>query len=76
MNFPFDLSAYVTHQDAEVVIGQADMVSEAVNQNGGVNANFLAGPTGTYSDGTRLFLANFYNFRVLIYNSIPIAIVK
>lgn len=59
-----------THAYANVVLGQPDMMSNAFN-NGGLSAVSLAGPTGVYSDGTHLFVADFSNNRVLIYNSIP-----
>jgi hypothetical protein len=55
---------------ADVVIGQPDMTSSTAN-NGGLGANTLSAPEGVYSDGTRLFIVDNSNNRVLIYNSIP-----
>jgi hypothetical protein len=56
---------------ADVVIGQSDMQSNASNQGGDVKANTLYFPRAVYSDGTRLFIADYWNHRVLIYNQIP-----
>jgi len=58
---------------ADVVIGQLDMASNGINQGGSVAANTLYYPTDAYTDGTKLFVADYYNNRVLIYNSIPTA---
>ncbi len=55
---------------ADVVLGQPDMVSDTMN-NGGISANSLNGPGSVYSDGTKLYVTDIYNNRVLIYNSIP-----
>ncbi|MCK5218384.1 hypothetical protein KAR10_02605, partial [bacterium] len=55
---------------ADIVIGQPDMTSGAAN-NGGLDADTLYHPWGVYSDGTRLYIADRHNHRVLIYNQIP-----
>ncbi|UCD55253.1 MAG: hypothetical protein JSV93_00205, partial [Candidatus Omnitrophota bacterium] len=55
---------------ADVVIGQADFISNTLNQ-GSIGANTLYFPSGVCSDGKRLFIADQKNNRVLIYNSIP-----
>jgi sugar lactone lactonase YvrE len=52
---------------ADIVVGQPDMTSSAY----GTSATLMAGPTGIYSDGTRLFVVDENNSRVLIYNTIP-----
>ncbi len=57
-------------QPADVVLGQPDMTSRDYNQ-GGVGAGSLAQPTGVTSDGTRLFVADSNNHRILIWNTIP-----
>jgi len=59
------------NQTADIVIGQKDFYSNQPNQGGTVGPNTLYYPTGIYSDGTRLFIADIYNNRVLIYNHIP-----
>ncbi|HPA25147.1 MAG TPA: hypothetical protein PLK76_00005, partial [bacterium] len=56
---------------ADVVIGQVDMTSGSANRGGSVGANTLWYPMAVYSDGTRLFIADYSNNRVLIYNTIP-----
>lgn len=59
--------------DADVVVGQADFTSNSDNQGGSVDANTLYRPAGVFSDGKRLFVSDWRNHRVLIYNSIPTA---
>ncbi len=56
---------------ADVVVGQQNMTSNSANQGGSVTANTLKYPYAVYSDGNKLFVADSYNNRVLIYNSIP-----
>ncbi len=55
---------------ADVVLGQPDFISNTAN-NGGRSARTLNTPLGVFSDGKKLFVADFGNNRVLIYNSIP-----
>jgi hypothetical protein len=57
--------------NADVVVGQADMISHSANQGGSPAANSLNLPFAVYSDGTKLFIVDSGNHRVLIYNSIP-----
>src|SRR3989344_3404572 len=57
---------------ADVVIGQPDMTSGDIN-NGGIGANTFYYPGQVYSDGTKLFVVDAFNNRVLIYNTIPTA---
>ena len=52
---------------ADVVIGQDDFVTNTI----GASSTKLNQPNGIYSDGTKLFIVDRYNNRVLIYNSIP-----
>ncbi|MFA5098413.1 MAG: hypothetical protein WC490_07320 [Candidatus Margulisiibacteriota bacterium] len=61
----------VSDVSADIVIGQPDMISSSRNQGGNTRANTLYYPRGVFSDGTRLFIADTYNNRVLIYNTIP-----
>ncbi len=56
---------------ADLVLGQADFVSGSANRGGSASANTLSGPRDAYSDGTRLFVADYSNGRVLIWNSFP-----
>ncbi|UCD55526.1 MAG: hypothetical protein JSV93_01640, partial [Candidatus Omnitrophota bacterium] len=59
-----------TNMSADVVVGQADFISRTANP-GGVGANTLQSVGRVFSDGTHLFIADYNNNRVLIYNSIP-----
>lgn len=57
---------------ADIVLGQADFTTCSPNRGGPTpTANSLSTPGGVWSDGTRLFVADSYNGRVLIWNSIP-----
>jgi hypothetical protein len=57
---------------ADVVIGQANLSSNSVNQGGGTGAaNTLNVPAHVYVKNGKLFIADLGNHRVLIYNSIP-----
>ncbi|HTB33552.1 MAG TPA: hypothetical protein VK842_01700, partial [bacterium] len=57
-------------QAATFALGQPDLVSNVAN-NGGVGASSLFHSQRSFSDGTRLFVADSDNNRVLIYNSLP-----
>ncbi len=59
-----------TQKAPDVVLGQANLTS-TIQNNGGLSAKSISGPKGVYSDGTHLFVADFDNNRVLIWNSIP-----
>lgn len=56
---------------ADLVLGQADATHCSANRGSGVNANTLDAPTGVWSDGTRLVVADTGNNRVLIWNAFP-----
>ncbi len=58
---------------ADLVVGQVDMATTLVNQGGAPTSQTLSTPTGLWSDGSRLFIVDEGNHRVLIYNSIPTA---
>lgn len=53
-----------------LVLGQPNFTSNTAN-NGGIGASTLSNPQGAYSDGTRLYIADYSNFRILVWNSIP-----
>lgn len=55
-------------QLADVVIGQSDFTSNG----SGSGANQLNNPAGVVSDGTRLFIADEGNNRILVFNTIPV----
>ncbi|MBN1594492.1 hypothetical protein JW933_01060 [candidate division FCPU426 bacterium] len=58
---------------ANVVVGQPDMSGSQSNQGGAAGANTLSYPCGAFSDGTKLYVADTNNHRVLIFNTIPAA---
>jgi len=55
---------------ADAVIGQPNMTSNTAN-NGGLSASSLYYPYSVYSDGQQVFVADFSNSRVLLYNNGP-----
>ncbi|MBI2103846.1 NHL repeat-containing protein [Candidatus Woesebacteria bacterium] len=61
----------INNQSADVVIGQANFTNNSANQGGSASANTLLGPVRVATDGTKLFVADTGNNRVLIFNSIP-----
>ncbi|MBI3293072.1 MAG: NHL repeat-containing protein, partial [Elusimicrobia bacterium] len=57
---------------ADVVVGQANMNANLANRGGSAaSASTLSAPAGMYSDGTKLYVADRQNNRVLIWNAIP-----
>lgn len=57
---------------ADVVVGQAAMTGNSANQGGAVGPNTLWKPWKVFLDGQqRLFIADRYNNRVLIFNHLP-----
>ncbi|MBI3556878.1 MAG: hypothetical protein HY074_11495 [Deltaproteobacteria bacterium] len=61
---------YTTRVPADVVVGQPRLTSNTAN-NGGISAATLNIPCGVFSDGTKLYVADTGNNRVLIWNTIP-----
>jgi hypothetical protein len=57
-------------QVADVVLGQPSLNANTQN-NGGITASSLFGPTVAYTAGGKLFVADSNNRRVLIWNAIP-----
>jgi len=55
---------------ADLVLGQANFTNNTLNE-GGLSSSTLNAPGGIFSDGTRLFVADSGNNRVLIWNSLP-----
>jgi hypothetical protein len=61
----------LTQQPADLVVGQPDMVTSTPNT-GGVSGSSIYGPPLPFSDGTRLFVADTGNQRVLMWNAMPV----
>ncbi len=59
------------HVAADNVVGQANYTGNSPNQGGSVAAGTLYDPWSTWSDGTKLYIADYKNNRVLIYNTVP-----
>jgi hypothetical protein len=57
---------------ADVVLGQPSMTAATIN-NGGLSASSIWDPGRGWVDGTRLFVPDLANHRVLIWNTIPTA---
>lgn len=57
-------------QVADFVLGQQDMFHGAANY-AGITAYTLNGPRYVYSDGVKLFVTDYGNHRVLVWNTIP-----
>ncbi|OGQ13813.1 MAG: hypothetical protein A3B70_03965 [Deltaproteobacteria bacterium RIFCSPHIGHO2_02_FULL_40_11] len=58
-------------QNADVVIGQTDKLGNTANQGGATGQSTLSNPTAVFSNGTRLFIADTGNNRILIFDTIP-----
>lgn len=56
---------------ASVVIGQNNFTSTSANQGGSASASTLSNPNAMATDGTKLFLCDYSNNRLLIYNRLP-----
>ena len=61
-----DLSTAVNGQDADIVLGQANFVSRS----NAITASNLNDPEAIHSDGTHLFVADYTNNRVLIWDDV------
>jgi len=67
----FNFLPTVNNQSADVVIGQASFSGSLANRGGAVAANTLNQPYDVTTDGTKLFITDSGNNRILIYNSLP-----
>lgn len=68
---PPPVSPVVSGQAADLVLGQATFSGTSTNA-GGENGTSMAGPAGVASDGTRVWVADHGNVRVLQWNSLPV----
>ena len=58
---------------ADVVIGQSVFTANTANQGRAVAADTLNNPWNIFSDGERLFICDYTNNRILIYNTLPVS---
>jgi len=58
-------------QDPDVVLGQVEKANTGRNASGKLSASSLFYPSGIWSDGQRLIVADAWNHRVLIWNELP-----
>ena len=56
---------------ADYVLGQGDDFSTNTANKGGISSNSIYMPSSVYSDGSRVYVADCYNHRVLIYSGVP-----
>jgi hypothetical protein len=54
----------------DIVLGQTSFTTSTAN-NGGISASTFSYPYGVFCDGTRLFVTDYGNNRVLIWTSLP-----
>jgi hypothetical protein len=65
-NFSFD-----EYQNADVILGQISSSKTERNAGEKVNASSLQYPSGVWTNGEKLIVADAWNHRVLIWNTIP-----
>lgn len=58
-----------SHQAPSVVLGQVDFNAVSANRGASTDANTLSSPAGLYMHGTKLFVCDTGNNRILIFNS-------
>ncbi|MEL6926791.1 MAG: hypothetical protein AAFO94_22310, partial [Bacteroidota bacterium] len=58
-------------QNPDIVLGQSAKQATGRNASGKVNGSSLFYPSGIWSDGTRLIVADAWNHRVLIWSQLP-----
>jgi hypothetical protein len=66
----FDLTGE-EHQPADIILGQTDGHHAERNNGGNVSAQSLLYPSGIWTNGKMLIVADAWNHRVLIWNSMP-----
>ncbi len=59
------------HQEPDVVLGQTEAGNTMRNSGGEAHASSLLYPSGLWSDGKRLLVADAWNHRVLIWHEFP-----
>ncbi|MEM1337070.1 MAG: hypothetical protein AAF634_00200 [Bacteroidota bacterium] len=59
------------HRDPDIVLGQQSVGASGRNAGGAVSSQSLHYPSGIWSDGDRLVVADAWNHRVLIWHQLP-----
>jgi hypothetical protein len=59
------------HEEPDVVLGQENSTGTGRNAGGEVNGSTLQYPSGVWTDGRRLIVADAWNHRVLIWHDMP-----
>jgi hypothetical protein len=60
-------------EEPDIVLGQSDVSGIARNAGSSVGANTLLYPSGIWTDGKKLIVADAWNHRVLIWHSFPVS---
>lgn len=60
-----------TYQEPDLVLGQVDAAGTGRNAHGSASAATLLYPSGLWSDGEQLIIADAWNHRVLVWNTFP-----
>jgi hypothetical protein len=60
-----------TYQEPDIVLGQIDSSQTGRNAGAEVNGSTLQYPSGIWSDGQKLIVADAWNHRVLIWHTLP-----
>jgi hypothetical protein len=60
-----------SYEKPDIVLGQLTASETGRNAGGGANAGSLQYPSGIWSDGTKLIVADAWNHRVLLWNEFP-----
>ncbi|TAD85157.1 MAG: hypothetical protein EAY75_11810 [Bacteroidetes bacterium] len=63
--------SYATHQPADIVLGQANAKATGRNAQGAAAACTMQYPSGVWTNGQKLIVADAWNHRVLIWHSLP-----
>jgi sugar lactone lactonase YvrE len=59
------------YQEPDIILGQSDVLETGRNSGGKATANTLHYPSGIWSNGAILIVADAWNHRVLIWHSLP-----
>lgn len=75
-NRVFIWKQFPSSKNADIVLGQVHHFNTARNAGGEVNASSLLYPSGVWTNGECLIVADAWNHRVLIWNTLPTAMAQ